>query len=297
MKLSLFLGGALIAASVQLNAAQGILTDDATVQVQLPTNNFGNLPQLQVGSQSNAFLRFSLTALPPGTTDINVQKATVRLYLNRVLAPGDVEFNYVDLPWSEKIVTFANAPPKNGTYGQFAVDTANGFVNFDATRVVQIALKAGLSSFGVALTPKGGAEVFFDSKESTGTSQAAQLDIQLFGPTGPVGPMGPAGPQGPTGSTGSSSLVGSLSSFQVADHDLSAGVSNTFYLGCPTGYPTLVSGGCGFPFVERTPDAFLAFKYFYSGPSPSNPNSSWQCSMYNAALTAKTVRLYVNCAR
>jgi len=300
MKLSTIFCAAIVTISVQLNAAQGILTDDATVQVQLPANNFGNLPQMQVGLQSNAFLRFSLTGLPAGTTDLNVQKANIRLYVNRVLAPGDVEFHYVDVPWSEKTVTFASAPPKNGAYGQFAVDSANAFVSFDATRIVQLALKNGLPGFGVALTPKGGVEVFFDSKESTGTSQAAQLDIQLFGPAGPIGPagpVGPAGPQGPTGSTGSSSVVGNLSSFQVQDYSLASLNSVTRHLACPATYPTLVSGGCGFPFVEGSLTSGSDLKYFYSGPRTTSSNSAWTCSVSNNSFNTVTVRVYVNCAR
>ncbi len=301
MKLSTTLCATIVTVSVQLNAAQGILTDDATVQVQLPTNNFGNLPQMQVGLQSNAFLRFSLTGLPVGTTDLNVQKANIRLYVNRVLAPGDVEFHYVDVPWSEKTVTFANAPPKNGAYGQFAVDSANAFVSFDVTRLVQSALKAGLPSFGVALTPKGGVEVFFDSKESTGTSQAAQLDIQLVGgptgPAGPVGPVGPIGPQGVKGDTGSSSVVGSLSSFQVQDYSLAPLNSITRNLACPTGYPTLVSGGCGFPFAQGIQHDTLPLVLYYSGPTTSRSNSSWSCSVANNSLSTVALRTYVNCAR
>ncbi|MBY0506729.1 MAG: DNRLRE domain-containing protein, partial [Bryobacteraceae bacterium] len=88
--------------AMQIFAAQGILTDDATVQRQLPGNTFGQLPQLQVGAQSQTFLRFSLSSLPAGTLDTSIVKATLRLYVNRVTTPGAVNFHTVENAWSEK---------------------------------------------------------------------------------------------------------------------------------------------------------------------------------------------------
>ncbi len=305
---------------IPLFSAQGILTDDATVQRQLPGNTFGQLPQLQVGAQSQTYLRFSLSSLPSGTLEAGIVKATLRLYVNRVMTPGSVNFQAVENPWSEKTITFGNAPAMNPSTDQFAVDTANNFVSFDATKLVQLALR-NRTNVGVALTPVGATEVFFDSKESTSTSQAAALDIELTGPTGPqgipgpqglagpqgipgpmglpgfTGPVGPAGPQGASGPTGSSSVVGNLSSFQVLDYSLAAVTSSNVPLSCPTGYPTLVSGGCGFPFLSLPVIANAQMVTAYSGPNPDESNRGWRCSVYNGSLISQTVRVYVNCAR
>lgn len=302
MKTQTISGGLLLMAAAQiLQAAQGILTDDATVQVQLPTNNFGALPQLQVGLNSRTFLRFSLSGLPSGVTAATVRKATIRLFANRVAAPGRVEFAYVEPAWSEKTVSFSNAPGANVVTNSFLVDTANTFVSFEATKFVQFALNGGLQSFGVLLTPQGSTEVFFDSKESTSTSQAASLDIELTGPQGPQGlpgATGPAGPAGPKGDTGGSTVLGGLSTFQVEDHTIGSTTSKTYYLSCPAGYPQLVSGGCGLPFHQAdNVNVFADVKYFYTGPAPRNSNGEWQCSVYNGAFESKTVRLYVQCAK
>lgn len=312
MKVQTLLGGAaLLAATARImQASQGVLTDDATIQVQLPTNNFGALPQLQVGPNSQSFLRFSLAGLPDGATAATIRKATIQIFVNKVSAPGAVEFRYVERAWSEKTISFSNAPFANVSTGEFLVDTANTFVSFEATKFVQAALNGRLASFGVALTSRGAADVFFDSKESTGTSQAAILDIELTGPQGPQGVPGLAGapgtpgatgPAGPKGDPGSSSVLGNLSTFQVRDYTLQWEYgSDTYHLACPTGYPQLISGGCGFPFHQGTAadvSGSADLKFFYSGPSPRNSNREWQCSVYNGALVDRIVRVYVQCAR
>ncbi|MBY0506730.1 MAG: DNRLRE domain-containing protein [Bryobacteraceae bacterium] len=308
---------------VPMFAAQGILSDDATVQRQLPGNTFGQLPQLQVGAQSQTYLRFSLSSLPSGVLEGSIVKATLRLYVNRVTTPGAVNFHTVENAWSEKTITFGNAPAMNLSTDQFAVDTANSFVSFDATKLVQTAVR-NRTSVGLALTPVGSTEVFFDSKESTSTSQAAALDIELTGPagpqgvpgpqgiagaqgvpgptgatglTGPVGPVGPAGPQGAPGPTGSSSVLGNLSTFQVRDVDISAGENGHKFLSCPSGYPNLVSGGCGWPFLSGTIQGVGVMNLYYSGPDPNDSNQVWKCSYFNASASTQILKVYVNCAR
>jgi len=326
MKVHPILWGAALSLGTQLYGAQGILTDDATVQQLLPGANFGALPQLQVGATSQAFLRFSLSGLPPGAVSGSIQKATIRLYVNRVSAAGSVEFRYVQTAWSEKTITYIGAPSINAATDLFTVDVANSFVSFEVTKLVQAALQSGMTSFGVALMATGGTEVFFDSKESTGTSQPAQLEIDLAGTVGPrgiqgiqgpqgvpgpqgqpgtagsmglIGPIGPQGSAGPKGDTGSSTVVGNLSSFQLLETTLDATSSGTFRLSCPSGYPTLVSGGCGFPFHvgSLAQQAAADVKVIYSGPSTSNSNGAWECSVNNGALVSRVVRVYVQCAR
>ncbi|MBY0506192.1 MAG: DNRLRE domain-containing protein, partial [Bryobacteraceae bacterium] len=213
--------------------------------------------------------------------------------------PGAVNFHTVENAWSEKTINFGNAPVMSLATDQFTVDAANSFVSFEATKLVQAAVR-NRTSVGVALTPVGATEVFFDSKESTSTSQVAALDIELTGPAGPQGipgPQGLTGAPGAPGPTGSSAVVGNFSSFQVADTEVPAFSEMNKFLSCPTGYPNLVSGGCGWPFLSNTVRAGSSVRLFYSGPDPNQSDSVWMCSVGNGTGVTQILKTYVNCAR
>lgn len=314
--------------SACLLASPAPVTDDATVQTAFPGNNFGALPQLRVGQGSSSYLRFSLGDLPSGVTSASVRRATLTLFVNRVVAAGSVGVHSVPpSAWTEADVTFANAPFALPETLRFSADASMTFVSMDVTKLVKASLDLNQNTVAIKLVAVGAAEVLFDSKESTSTSQAANLDIELTGPQGPqglqgiqgpkgeagpqgirgiqgiqgppgvAGAQGPAGPQGPKGDTGSSSVVGNLSSFQVKDFSVpqySDPYART--LSCPTGYPHLVSGGCGFPFVDA-PNYLAAIKMLYNGPDPANSNGAWKCYMGNSSGGTQTMRIYVNCAR
>lgn len=316
---------AAIAFATSLSAASATLTDDATIQTAFPGNNFGGLPNLQVGQSSSSFLRFSLADLPSGAVSATVRRATLTVFINRVVAPGSVSVHYVPpASWTEKDVTFGNAPLAQPESLRFSANAGLTFASADVTKLVSAALDANQNQVALRLSSVGATEIFLDSKENTSTSQAARLDIELTGPQGPQGiqgpkgdtgpqgiqglqgppgiagaqgPVGPQGPQGPKGDTGSSSVLGNLSTFQVRDISISGPSDPTaYYLSCPTGYPTLVSGGCGFPFVGNL-DSLAEFKMLYSGPDPSNSNGGWKCFASNGSFRSQTMRIYVNCAR
>ncbi|MBI4910536.1 MAG: collagen-like protein [Acidobacteria bacterium] len=294
--------GAMMAAG-RLHGAQATLTDDATVQMALPTNNFGGLPQLQVGASSMALVRFSLASLPAGTTDTTIQRANLRLFVNRVTTPGSVEFRPVEQEWAEKTVSWAAMPGfVTPVAGGIAVEAANGFVTVDVTAQVRSALHNGQKFFGGAIR-SAGAEAFFDSKENTSTSQAPSLDIQLTGPQGPqgiagvAGATGATGPKGDKGDPGTSGLLENLSGFSVADFGISLGTTVVRRLACPTGYPRLVSGGCGWPFAQASANLLSLFDLAYSGPDPDNSAGAWRCVAANGTVSTQTLRLYVSCAK
>ena len=285
---------------------EGVLTDDATVQLQLPTNNFGSLPQLEAGPMAQVFLRFSAGQPAFGYPAAHplCDSAPLRQQ-SRIPRSGGLPLCGNPLVREDhQLRQFTVDDPPTA---QFTVDTADTFVTFDATKAVQGALNNGLTSFGYALTSVGSTDVFFDSKESTSTSQPATLAIELTGPQGPQGLPGlerryrGTGPTGPKGDPGEFSQVPTACPFQVKDYTSSSLTGfGTYYLSCPAGYPQLVSGGCGFPFHEGTAadvSGTADMKYFYSGPSTRNSNGEWQCAVYNGALADRIVRLYVNCAR
>ncbi|MFN7937122.1 MAG: DNRLRE domain-containing protein [Bryobacteraceae bacterium] len=297
----------LLAAS--LSASQATLTDDASVQVANPNNNYGALPQLQVGPTSTALLRFSLADLPSGTTAAIIQRATLRLYVNRLATAGAVEFRSAGISWADKTVTYATLPQLSSTASRSVViEAANTFITFDVTQFVRNSLQSGQSHTAGAVLSLG-AEAYFDSKENLATSQPATLDIQLTGPQGPqgiqglqgipgiAGSPGSPGAQGPKGDPGDSSVLANLSTFQVADFSIPLGSGVRRSLSCPLAYPRLVSGGCGWAFSLDSANILSLFDLTYSGPDPINSNGAWLCVAANGTVTTQTLRLYVNCAK
>ena len=120
------------------------------------------------------------------------------------------------------------------------------------------------------------------------------------GPQGANGPQGPqgfqgVGIQGPQGVQGSSGAAVSLSTYQVLDHNVAVGSDSRRFLYCPSEYPVLVAGGCGFPFYINRLEAEPVV--VYSGPDPDNPNRGWKCVAANSSAHTQVLRLYVNCAK
>jgi hypothetical protein len=59
----------------------------------------------------NAFARFDLSALPALPPGSAIEKATLRLWVESVGAPGSVAVVPVLSPWTEAALAFGSAPP------------------------------------------------------------------------------------------------------------------------------------------------------------------------------------------
>jgi hypothetical protein len=210
--LGLFLGAA---------AAQIPATDDSYTTSSSPTSNYGTQPSLDViGPGVNSYIRFDLTALPPGLTSSNVSKATLRLNINGVTTSGTFDVYEVTKSWTEGAITYNNAPPLGTKVnsGVMIPTSKRNFIDVDVTKAVQDWLNGVQSNYGIALVPSSGSSisVSFDSKENTSTSHDPELSVSMIsaGPQGPAGPQGvpgiqgPAGPQGPQGATGPAGQAG-----------------------------------------------------------------------------------------
>ena len=194
--------------------AQSALTDDADTK--------GTSASLNLAPGSNVYLRFKLTStLPNNTAGSNVARATIKLYLGAVKAPGTVDVYLVSSNWSEQ--TIASAPPSLGGIVKAGVpiqlEQQEKFIVIEITSAVQQWLgtdgsgTGGAPNFGVALVAHDGVSVAIDSKENSQTSHEPQLSIQLnnqAGQQGPPGPQGDPGPQGPTGPQGPQGDQGSI---------------------------------------------------------------------------------------
>ena len=74
-------------------ATDATLTADTHVSSAHPGSNYGSLSNLYVGGNYTGLLQFDLTSLPTGTTAAQISKATLRLYVNRVLTSGTITFS------------------------------------------------------------------------------------------------------------------------------------------------------------------------------------------------------------
>ncbi len=188
---------------------------DAHVNSARTTTNYGTLSNLNVGNGFTSFIRFDLSTLPFGTTADQVSKATLRLYVNRVVTGGTVNLSLVNAAWNESTVTYANGPASSGLESGLQVVSAGQFVTIDVTNVVKQWVSSPSTNYGLALGSSG-ANVLFDSKENDATSHGPLIDVVLAsqgaagatGATGPTGPAGPTGPQGVSGSPGATGATG-----------------------------------------------------------------------------------------
>jgi hypothetical protein len=220
--------GAVLAAGVLLarpetaTAQMGTLTDDAYVSangsLQLANLN-GTGPAIVVTGPSatlsgrpigatGGFLRFRLSStLPECTTEADVARATLTVYVSFLPTPGAVRVGRVTAPWTESALTPGNAPAVVPDGPGVPVSRASSFVTFDVTTLVRDWIAGRQPNHGLALIAASDtAFVSFDSKENPITSHQPTLEIVLHGGsgggTGPAGPQGPAGPAGAPGADG-----------------------------------------------------------------------------------------------
>src|SRR5580700_9146077 len=184
---------------------------DAYTNTGSSSTNYGANALLDVvsGSQTT-YIQFNLSSIPSGYAGANVAKATLKLYVNAVNTAGNFNVDYVTSAWSEGTITAKSSP----TLGSPIVSgvalttaSANQYILVDITSAVQAWVNGTQANNGIALVGNGSLNASFDSKENTGMSHTAELDI-VFVNSGPQGPAGPQGPQGATGSQGPMGLTG-----------------------------------------------------------------------------------------
>jgi hypothetical protein len=198
-----------ILSSFQAHATQASLAADAHVNTNRSSVNFGSLSNLYVGNGNTAYLQFDLSSLPAGITANQISRATVTLFVNRVVTAGSVSIAPVNGAWTEYGITAANAPGAGAAAATFPVSVAGQYLALDITSLVQGWVTSPSSNFGVALS-SAGANVLLDSKENDQTGHAAHLDVTVVsvGPQGAPGIPGPIGPQGVPGVAGATGPIG-----------------------------------------------------------------------------------------
>jgi len=184
---------------------------DSFVTSAYPTTAHGSSPVLSVAPGTTSYIRFNLSAAPPNA---NVAKATLRLYVDSLIKPGNFDVYELDTPWSENTLTYNTAPPlgPSATSNQPIPVTSSSlhqYILIDITPLVQNWVAGVITNNGVALAlTSAGGNFSFDSKESPLTSNGPDLEIVLASSGGTQGPPGPAGPQGPSGPVGATGAAG-----------------------------------------------------------------------------------------
>lgn len=216
------LAGAHNAAAVEALLLQDTYVDNGT-SGKLPPNttNYGTGADLRVfkgsGRIGRTFLKFNIGTLPPGTTSANVTQARLTLWVNsNSTLPGAITMTPVTGAWDE--LTLNDSTTSSLTFGlpsltNLAVSSAVNYISIDVTEWVKAWLSGTLPNEGIMIEASASASLLnlaFDSKESTLTSHAPQLEIELvqMGPQGPAGPQGVQGPKGDAGVAGAVGPVG-----------------------------------------------------------------------------------------
>lgn len=142
---SLLLTLALCATTTQFAAAVSIApAADASVNPTNPALNFGALGTINVGplapggaAGNTGLLLFQGTSLPAGLTSANIVKATLTVYVNRVLVAGALDFAELSSAWTENSVTFNTRPSSFPAFALNVPVNGAGYVPVDVTNVVK----------------------------------------------------------------------------------------------------------------------------------------------------------------
>ena len=211
----LLLAPVLLLAPLSGWAAGIVVSGDTYISPGANANlNYGTLTSISVGNGNNALVMMDLGALPAGIDSANISKATLTVFVNKVLVGGGLDFSQITSSWTETAVTYAGRPSTASAFAvNVPVSVSGVYVTVDVTTLVQAWVHGTFPNDGIQISAalaSPGTQVILDSKENTTTSHPAFLDVTLVsvGPSGASGPAGPSGPLGPAGATGPSGPQG-----------------------------------------------------------------------------------------
>jgi hypothetical protein len=148
------------------------------------STNFGAVPTVTVGSSNSyGLLQFDLSQLPGGVTGSQVQKATLTIFIDRIISAGTFNLDTVSTstPWTESTVNGNTViGPQTSVATLVPVNTAGTFVTVDATGAVQGWLNGTYVNNGFLVIANGSTSFQFDAKENTATSHPPTLTITLL---------------------------------------------------------------------------------------------------------------------
>ncbi len=134
-------------------SAQAPPSADSIIVTARPNQNYGNSTILAVANGITTLIQFNLSGIPANT---NIQKATLRLYVDGFQSPGSFDVYELAGSWSENSVKFTNAPAlgtsaTGGNPTPIARSSLNNFVLVDITALAQGWLTGTIANNGLAL--------------------------------------------------------------------------------------------------------------------------------------------------
>lgn len=171
-------------AMVTTTFAQITPKQDSYTNTATSTTNYGGAGTLGVVSSAasiqTTYIQFDLSSVPAGYNSGNVEKATLKLYVNSVTTGGSINVDYVNGTWSEKTITSGLSPALGNTIASgvaLTTASANSYILIDVTSAVGEWLNGSEPNDGLALVANSGLSATFESKENTNQSHPAELDI------------------------------------------------------------------------------------------------------------------------
>jgi hypothetical protein len=161
--------------SISLPVAEDTFT---TTRAALAAAN-GKAPLLLLSTNQSALLKFDLSALPPVFNATNVLSATLKIYINRAITPGDLHVFPIVSAWTESVATSAPIPYFDPTPIGTVPATKlldKRFVMIDVTAEIAAALGGSVTNFGFLLRNSLG-QLRIPSKEGPTQGPSAQLEI------------------------------------------------------------------------------------------------------------------------
>jgi len=160
---------------------------DAYTNTAAPTTNYGAKTLLDVdGASQITYIQFNLSSVPASAS---ISQATLKLYLNSVVAAGSFNVDYVNGAWTESKIDANNAPPLGAAIASnISITTSekNQYILVDITSAVQAWQSGSATNNGIALVANASFNATFDSKENTTTSHPPELDIAFAGGDGTI---------------------------------------------------------------------------------------------------------------
>ncbi len=167
-----------------LMAVEALLTDDTNTNTARPAVNFGAGRTMILRTGQSAFMKFDLSTLPAGTLGAGISKATLKVWVDRVVKAGAYDVFPVAAPWTEGTLK-ASALPALGAAEYTGINlplaSARKYLTVDLTDLVKDWVDGTLPNHGIALAPSVPSPVFafLSSKEDVATGHLPELEITL----------------------------------------------------------------------------------------------------------------------
>jgi len=140
------------------SAAGANASADTYISSSAPASNFGTATAVNVGGGNTGLIQFDLTALPPGLTGANINKATMTFFVNTVAIPGAVDISQVTSAWTETGVTNATRPTFLAPFATGVPTTTNRqYITVDVTQLVKDWVTGVAPNDGVQISAAVGA--------------------------------------------------------------------------------------------------------------------------------------------